>query len=522
MSKTNTHRASILMMLLLIVSITTAYAQTPTSQSATQSRENELPGLVAQARAQKRPAFSLMPSFSISPTAAAAVTGSGSSGRLSKWTGVFGTNTYTLGDSNIFEDKFGKIGIGTTTPTSLLTVQGMIETTLGGYKFPDGTLQTTAFNPTQVVRSLNGLTGDVQLVAGANITITPAGNTLAIAASNALTGVVHNTTLTGNGTQASPLGVAVPLVLIAPSKSNAIVANGGASNNSGTAGDGLVVTGGTNSTSTGQGGLGIFAIGGNGDPGNAGVLAVGGSGLINGNSGGSAVLAQGGIGFGAGQSSGNGIIARPGFGIVGASNGIAGQFQGDVEIEPLASQAGDLTVSGKLLVSSGIKMFHIDHPLDPENKYLNHAAIESSEVLNIYSGNAQLNENGEALIKLPSWFEALNRDFRYSLTPIGAPGSTLYIAQEVKDNQFKIAGGVAGMKVSWQVAGVRSDPTTHKYKFAVEEEKSERERGYYLNPDAFNQPKEKSIHWARDPERMKQFQQRLEVQQMGKPNQLDR
>jgi hypothetical protein len=35
-------------------------------------------------------------------------------------------------------------GIGTAVPTSLLTVRGMIETTLGGYKFPDGTVQTTA------------------------------------------------------------------------------------------------------------------------------------------------------------------------------------------------------------------------------------------------------------------------------------------------------------------------------------------------------------------------------------------
>ncbi len=38
----------------------------------------------------------------------------------------------------------GNVGIGTTTPTSTLTVLGTIETTFGGYKFPDGTIQTTA------------------------------------------------------------------------------------------------------------------------------------------------------------------------------------------------------------------------------------------------------------------------------------------------------------------------------------------------------------------------------------------
>src|ERR1700704_3077559 len=58
------------------------------------------------------------------------VTGSGTSGQIGKWTGVSGSSTYTLGDSGITEDKFGKIGIGTIAPTSKLTVQGMIETTL--------------------------------------------------------------------------------------------------------------------------------------------------------------------------------------------------------------------------------------------------------------------------------------------------------------------------------------------------------------------------------------------------------
>src|ERR1044072_1787142 len=72
------------------------------------------------------------------------VSGSGTPGQLAKWSGVAGSNTYVLGNSNIFEDKFGKVGIGTITPTSPLTVAGMIETTLGGYKFPDGTVQTTA------------------------------------------------------------------------------------------------------------------------------------------------------------------------------------------------------------------------------------------------------------------------------------------------------------------------------------------------------------------------------------------
>src|SRR5213592_4363352 len=80
----------------------------------------------------------------IQPAATNTVTGSGMPGRLSKWVGTTGSSTFVLGDSNIFEDKFGKVGINTASPTSPLTVQGMIETTLGGVKFPDGTVQTTS------------------------------------------------------------------------------------------------------------------------------------------------------------------------------------------------------------------------------------------------------------------------------------------------------------------------------------------------------------------------------------------
>jgi len=71
------------------------------------------------------------------------VLGGGTIGQLTKWVGFNSTNS-VVGDSIITETTDGKIGIGTPTPTSKLTVLGMIETTLGGVKFPDGTMQTTA------------------------------------------------------------------------------------------------------------------------------------------------------------------------------------------------------------------------------------------------------------------------------------------------------------------------------------------------------------------------------------------
>jgi hypothetical protein len=103
------------------------------------------------------------------------------------------------------------VGIGTDSPTSRLAVIGLIESTGpgSGIKFPDATIQTTAFDPNQVVRSLNGLQGDLTLAAGTNITVTSSGGTtLTIAAPNLLTSVSHNTTLTGNGTATLPLSVA--------------------------------------------------------------------------------------------------------------------------------------------------------------------------------------------------------------------------------------------------------------------------------------------------------------------------
>lgn len=49
-------------------------------------------------------------------------------------------------------DSTGKVGIGTTEPGSMLTVNGVIESTGGGIKFPDGATQaTSAFNDMLVV-----------------------------------------------------------------------------------------------------------------------------------------------------------------------------------------------------------------------------------------------------------------------------------------------------------------------------------------------------------------------------------
>jgi len=72
-------------------------------------------------------------------------------------------------------------------------------------------------------------------------------------------------------------------------------------------------------------------------------------------------------------------------------------------------------------------------------------------------GNIVLDSNGEAPVELPLAFETLHGEFRYQLTAIGAPGPSLYIAQEVQNGRFKISGGRPGAKVSWRLTGVRQN-----------------------------------------------------------------
>jgi hypothetical protein len=123
-------------------------------------------------------------------------------------------------------------------------------------------------------------------------------------------------------------------------------------------------------------------------------------------------------------------------------------------------------VNGGLMAN--FKQFVIDHPLDPEHKRLHHYSIESDQMSNIYQGNVILDANGEAEVLMPDWFEALNKDFTYQLTCVGGHAD-VYVAEEIKGNHFRIGGGMQGLKVSWQVTGIRHDPQSLKYQIPIEE-----------------------------------------------------
>jgi len=190
-------------------------------------------------------------------------------------------------------------------------------------------------------------------------------------------------------------------------------------------------------------------------------------------------------------------------GYVSIQNPIVLSFYNGVPVagETIAEMGGNVSVDGT--ITADAKYFKIDHPADPANKYLQHASVESSEMMNIYSGNVITDAMGLPTVQLPDWFEVENADFRYQLTTIGRDAHA-WIAEKVANHRFKIATNATFVEVSWQITGVRQDAYAKAHPLIVEPEKSPSERGTYLHPELYNQPKEKSTLYATHP---KQFLQ---------------
>ena len=180
-----------------------------------------------------------------------------------------------------------------------------------------------------------------------------------------------------------------------------------------------------------------------------------------------------------------GVVEETGYG----GTGWAGHFTGFVKI------AGDLEVTGS--ISEGGGGFKIDHPLDPENRYLVHSFVESPDMMNVYNGNVVTDGAGYAVVELPDYFAALNRDFRYQLTVIDeADGDGFALAkvvERIENNRFRIRTSAPHVEVSWQVTGIRQDRWAEAHRIVVEPEKEEADRGKYLHPELYGQPKEMQV-----------------------------
>ena len=116
--------------------------------------------------------------------------------------GVYGTSNQTVwGVGTAARDLLyikgtGNVGIGTNAPTSMLTVAGQIESTVTGYKFPDGTVQASAATgaPTLVIVSAT-----TQTAASGNhyVLTNAAASTLTLPASPVAGNLIYVTS--GNG-----------------------------------------------------------------------------------------------------------------------------------------------------------------------------------------------------------------------------------------------------------------------------------------------------------------------------------
>jgi hypothetical protein len=213
------------------------------------------------------------------------------------------------------------------------------------------------------------------------------------------------------------------------------------------------------------------------------------------------------------------VDSTTGRGVYGtcAANGAADTPYGVRGVCSTATQGYAVFAVGDM-GGSGAKSFRIDHPFDPENKYLLHYSAESPEVINFYSGKVMLDERGEAVVELPAYFAGINKDPRYTLTAVGAPMPMLHVAEEVSEEAlqageqagpgvapplctFRVAGGVPRAKVSWEVKALRNDLRMRLHGAPVEREKTGPERGKYQHPEYYGQPPERGLDFQPETER---------------------
>ena len=142
--------------------------------------------------------------------------------------------------------------------------------------------------------------------------------------------------------------------------------------------------------------------------------------------------------------------------------------------------------------ATGPKAFLIDHPLRPAEAFLAHFSMEGPEPYNIYRGSTVTDDEGKAVVRLPDYFEAANKDFHYQLTTVG-PNTQAWIIQKIQNNTFIIGTNQPRVEVFWTVTAVRNDPYARHFMLPAEVEKKGDMRGRYLLPELYNAPEDARI-----------------------------
>lgn len=147
------------------------------------------------------------------------------------------------------------------------------------------------------------------------------------------------------------------------------------------------------------------------------------------------------------------------------------------------------------VTATGTKPFRIDHPRDPENKYLFHYASESPFPQNFYTGNVKTDARGFAWVALPSYFADINTNFKYLLTIIDESDDFILakVSKRIQNGRFQIRTSKPNVEVTWRIDADRNDRYVQQYRPEDEVVKPKNERGTYQQPELYNQPAEKAL-----------------------------
>ena len=142
--------------------------------------------------------------------------------------------------------------------------------------------------------------------------------------------------------------------------------------------------------------------------------------------------------------------------------------------------------------ASGVKPFRIDHPSDPENKYLLHYSSESPFPQNFYNGNVVTDAKGYAWVELPDYFAEINVNFKYVLTVVDDSESATFVqakvGRKIQGNRFLIMTSAPNIEVSWRVDADRNDLRIKANRPIDVREKAGQERGKYQHPEYYGLP----------------------------------
>jgi hypothetical protein len=184
------------------------------------------------------------------------------------------------------------------------------------------------------------------------------------------------------------------------------------------------------------------------------------------------------------------VDGRAVYGVASATG--SGDTPYGVRGQALATTNGYAVYAVGDLGASGLKPFRIDHPSDPENKYLLHYSSESPFPQNFYNGNVVTDANGYAWVELPDYFAQINTNFKYVLTVVDDNDSSGFVqvkvSKKIIGNRFQIRTSVPRVEVSWEVKADRNDARVKARRPLDVQDKVGPERGKYQHPEYYSQP----------------------------------